>query len=165
MILFFQHHPLNTIRKKYPKSEITFLTLTEYSSLLEMHPYIDILMTIDRSTKLSQLFYYNKFLQSKKYTIIFDLHNSIRSRLITFNFNCKIIRLKKPRFNRFLLFFLYINRFKNSFSVPRMYHNSIGEIWREGDDIPKTFLKISEMEKERSSKKIKIYLNQKNSLS
>ena len=42
--------PLNTIRKKYPKSEITFLTLTEYSSLLEMHPYIDILMTINRST-------------------------------------------------------------------------------------------------------------------
>ena len=97
--------PLNTIRKKYPKSEITYLTLTEYSSLLEMHPYIDILMTINRSTKLSQLFNYNKFLKSKKYTIIFDLHNNIRSRIITFNFNCKIIRLKKPRFNRFLLFF------------------------------------------------------------
>ena len=86
--------PLNTIRKKYPNSEITYLTLTEYSSLLEMHPYIDILMTINRSTKLSQLFNYNKFLKSKNYTIIFDLHNNIRSRLITFNFNCKIIRLK-----------------------------------------------------------------------
>ena len=42
--------PLNTIRKKYPKSEITYLTLTEYSSLLEMHPYYDILMTINRSS-------------------------------------------------------------------------------------------------------------------
>ena len=82
--------PLNTIRKKYPKSEITFLTLTEYSSLLEMHPYIDILMTINRSTKLSQLFNYNKFLKSKKYTIIFDLHNSIRSRIITFNLIVKL---------------------------------------------------------------------------
>ena len=68
-----------------------------------MHPYIDI-MTINRSTRLSQLFNYNKFLKLKKYTIIFDLHNSIRSRLITFNFNCKIIRLKKPRFNRFYCF-------------------------------------------------------------
>ena len=147
--------PLNTIRKKYPKAKITYLTLAEYSSLLEMHPHIDTLMTINRSTKLSQLFNYNKFLKSKKYTIIYDLHNSIRSRLITLNFNCTIIRLKKPRFNRFLLFFFYINRFKNSFSVPRMYHNSIGEIWRKGDDIPKTFLKISEIEKNEALIKIK----------
>ena len=57
--------------------------------------------------------------------------------------------------NRFLLFFLYINRFKNSFSVPRMYHNSIGEVWRKGDDIPKTFLKISEIEKNEALTKIK----------
>ena len=86
--------PLDTIRKKYPKSEITYLTLTEYSSLLEMHPDIDILMTINRSTKLSQLLNYNKFLKSKKYTIIYDLHNSIRSKIITFNLNCKIMKLK-----------------------------------------------------------------------
>ena len=47
-----------------------------------------------------------------------------------------------------------------------MYHNSIGEIWRKGDDIPKTFLKISEIEKnEGSNKSQKNYLNQRNSLS
>ena len=36
-----------------------------------------------------------------------------------------------------------------------MYHNSIGEIWRKGDDIPKTFLKISEIEKNKALAKIK----------
>ena len=146
--------PLNTIRKKYPKSEITFLTLVEYSSILEMHPFIDILMTIDRSTKLSQLFYYNRFLKSKKYTIIYDLHNSLRSRMITLNLNAKIKRLKKPRLNRFFLFYFYTNRFTNSFSVPKMYHKSIGKIWKEGDDIPRTFLKISEVEIREASKRI-----------
>ena len=45
-----------------------------------------------------------------------------------------------------------------------MYHNSIGEIWRKGDDIPKTFLKISEIEKNEALTKIKNYLNQRNSL-
>ena len=36
-----------------------------------------------------------------------------------------------------------------------MYHNSIGEVWRKGDDIPKTFLKISEVEKNEALTKIK----------
>ena len=36
-----------------------------------------------------------------------------------------------------------------------MYHNSIGEVWRKGDDIPKTFLKISEIEKNKALTKIK----------
>ena len=39
---------LRTIKLSYPDAQITFLTLDEYTPLLEYHPDIDLLLSISR---------------------------------------------------------------------------------------------------------------------
>ena len=43
---------LRTIRSSYPKAQITFLTLDEYAPLLEYHPDIDFLLSINRRSNI-----------------------------------------------------------------------------------------------------------------
>ena len=149
--------PLRTIRKKYPKSQITFLTLNSYASLLEFHPDIDVLISIERNCSIFQLLKYSKLLAYNNYSIVYDLHNSMRSRLITLRCKNYVKRISKPRLNRFLLFYLFYNRFKNNFSVPLMYHLILKDFWNKKDKIPASVLKVTQNEKAKSYEKLKLY--------
>ena len=144
--------PLKTIRKVFPDSPITFLTLSTYAPLLEMHPDIDSLLSIKRKQSLKDLLYLRKFLSQKRFEFVYDLHNSIRSNILTFRISKNIYRLKKPRLKRSILFFLHINKFDNGFSSLKLFHNNIGSIWNDKDEIPATHLKVSKYEKEKASK-------------
>ena len=148
---------LRTIRNKFPKSEITFLTLDTYAPLLEFHPDLDILISIKKSLSFYGLFKYSKFLSNKNFSIVFDLHNSIRSKILIFGLKSKKHILIKPRWKRFMLFYLFYNLFKKDFSTVRMYHNYLGKIWHYKNKIPKSFLKITSNEKRRALLKLKSY--------
>ena len=111
--------PLKTIRKLFTNSQITFLTLSEYVPLLEPTD-IDILVSIKRGHRLHRLIEVRNYLKSKRFNIIFDLHNSIRSNIVTYQISEKIFRIKKPRFLRYLLFFFHINKFSQNFSIFRL---------------------------------------------
>ena len=144
--------PLKTIRKVFPDSQITYITLNEYAPLLEMHPDIDVLIPIKRHQNFNKLLEIRNFLKSKKFNFIYDLHNSIRSNIITYKIPGKIYRIKKPRLARFFLFFFHVNRFEKTFSSIRVFHDNIGDIWDENDKIPPTHINISAFEKEKASK-------------
>ena len=45
--------PLNTIRNSNPYAKITFLTLSTYAPILENHPDIDRLLTIEKSWSIN----------------------------------------------------------------------------------------------------------------
>ena len=65
---------------------------------------------------------YSRRLASKGYDLVIDLHDSLRSKVIRRAFKGSTVRrYQKPRLNRWLLFYLYINRFSNDFSVVREY--------------------------------------------
>ncbi len=149
--------PLRTIRETYPKSEITFLTLDVYAPLLHFHPDLDVLITMKRKSSLYSLYMYSKFLRAKKYSIVFDLHNSLRSKIVTLSLRGKVKKIIKPRLSRFLLFYLFYNNFNNSFSVPRMYHFFIKNNLAEKMEFPKTFLKVSKNESKQSLSTIRSY--------
>ena len=149
--------PLKTIRKVFPDSQITFITLSEYAPLLEMHPDIDFLISIKRNQSFNKLLELRRYLKLKKFNFIYDLHNSIRSNIITYKISEKIYRIKKPRLLRSFLFFLHVNKFEKTFSSLRNFHNNIGEIWNKNDRIPPTNIKISIFEKEKAIK----YINYK----
>ena len=142
--------PLKTIRKAFPDSQITFLTLNTYAPLLEMHPDIDSLLSIKRKQSVKELLEVRKYLRDKTFQVIYDLHNSIRSNFLTFGISKKVYRLKKPRLKRSGLFFFHINKFNKEFSSLRLFHDNIGSIWKDKDEIPSTFLKISKFEKEKA---------------
>ena len=138
--------PLKTIRRAYPDAQITFLTLDTFAPLLEYHPDIDALVSISKRMSLIELWGFADHIRRKQYRHIFDLHNSIRSNLVTLRGASPVYQLKKPRWNRFLLFYFHHNEFASDFSTLKMYHEHLGSIWNENDDLPATLLKVSNYE-------------------
>ena len=145
---------LRTIRRAYPKAQITFLTLDEHTPLLEYHPDIDFLLSIGRRSTFMELWDFSKYLYRKDYSLIFDLHNSIRSNIVTFHSKGPLYQLKKPRLKRAILFYFHKNNFGKDFSTRKMYHNYIGPIWNNGDHIPPTLLTLSKHELNRAHKRL-----------
>ena len=138
--------PLKTIRLAYPDAQITFLTLDTFAPLLEYHPDIDALVSISKRMSLIELWGFADHIRRKQYRHIFDLHNSIRSNLVTLRSSSPVYQLKKPRWNRFLLFYFHHNEFGSDFSTLKMYHEHLGSIWNENDVLPATLLKVSNYE-------------------
>ena len=138
--------PLKTIRRAYPDAQITFLTLDTFAPLLEYHPDIDALVSISKRMSLIELWGFADHIRRKQYRHIFDLHNSIRSNLVTLRSSSPVYQLKKPRWNRFLLFYFHHNEFGSDFSTLKMYHEHLGSIWNENDVLPATLLKVSNYE-------------------
>ena len=142
--------PLNSLRNAFPRAQITFLTLDQFSPLLEYHPDIDYLISINKQSTIRELLELRRYLMAKDYDIIFDFHNSIRSNILTYNYNCKFYQIKKPRWNRFLLFLFHKNQFETDYSAIKMYHEAIYPITSKKNYFPKTKLSVSNYEKEKA---------------
>lgn len=148
--------PLKTIRQKFPNAQITFLTLDTFAPLFEFHPHIDALIGIDKNKSLRGLWDFSHYINQQRYHHIFDLHNSLRSNLVTLWNSGPISQVEKPRWKRFMLFQFHENQFSENFSTRFMYHQYLGEnIWREGDPIPDTFLSVSDREKSLADELVK----------
>ena len=134
--------PLKTIRTAYPDAQITFLTLDIFSPLLEFHPDIDALVTLSKKASFFELYSFRKYLKSKNYSIIFDLHSSLRSKILCLNTTSTLLRVRKPRLSRFLLFRFHLDTFSKDFSTLKMYHESLTFIRNTQKQIPKTYLRV-----------------------
>jgi len=142
--------PLKTIRTAHPDAQITFLTLDRFAPLLEFHPDIDRLISISGKMSIRQLWIFSQYIQRNKYDLTYDLHNSLRSNVVTFNSRSETYQLRKPRWNRMMLFHFHQNYFDPQFSTRSMYHEHLGPIWN-GDHgaIPPTLLRLSAGELQR----------------
>ncbi len=140
--------PLRSIRYAYPNADIHFLTLDTFSPLLEGHPDIDQLLILIKSAKYSDIKRTGKHLNDSRYDLVIDLHNTLRSKII-----CKQIRkspkhiLKKPRWNRFKLFYFHRNDFPTDFSQIQLLHTPIRSLLSKVEHFPYTHLYISDTEK------------------
>ena len=146
--------PLSTIRTAYPDSEITFLTLDKFAPLLEFHPHVDRLLSIPSNSSIRYLWEFSRYLDRNAYGLIYDMHNSLRSNIVTFHSKSQTYQLRKPRFNRMMLFHFHENYFQSQFSARSMYHEHLGPIWNgDHDTIPPSLLRLSgsELEKGKSS--------------
>jgi len=90
--------PIHTIKVHFPKSRIDIITLDEYAEILLGHPSVNRIIQISRDFKYKQLKYIGNKLSLRKYDLVIDLHNVIRSRIILkyIRVSKKII-YKKPR--------------------------------------------------------------------
>ena len=142
--------PLRSIRNTFPNAQITFLTLDNFSSLLEYHPDIDCLVSINKRFTIRELIDFRNYLKKKRYDIVFDLHNSIRSNFLVFNNHNTLYQIKKPRWKRLLLFLFHKNKFETNFSVIKMYHEAF-----DTDSIktnfPLTSLRVSKYERKKAN--------------
>ena len=140
--------PIHTIKVHFPKSRIDIITLDEYAEILLGHPSINRIIQISRDFKYKQLKYIGNKLSLRKYDLVIDLHNVIRSRIILkYIRGSKKIIYKKPRWKRFSLVEFNKNDFENEFSQRWLYHQCLNEILRNGYNIPDNKLVIKNSEK------------------
>lgn len=110
--------------------EIHWVTRADFAPLLEGHPAITKLWTLDRKTGIKGLLRLVAQLRHVGFTHIYDAHNNLRSHFIgwalgppwdlTRIFNPpELLRKSQKRFLRFLLFRFHINRFEKPFSGQR----------------------------------------------
>lgn len=74
----------NNIKKKFPRSEVTFFTYDYASAVLENNPYIDRIITVkaEELKKISNLLIQVKSIRRYGYDIIFDPYSKFQSRII-----------------------------------------------------------------------------------
>ena len=136
---------LKSIKTTYKNVEIHYLTLDKFSSILEIHPNIDRIIVLNSDSGSTELMQLNRYIKLSEYDKVFDLHGSIRSRIVTLGLSKITTRVKKPRISRFFLYQFHINMFPKKYSAQVMYHQCI-----QGYDmasIPDTLLVVSKVEK------------------
>lgn len=109
--------------EKYPEHNIDYLVLERFAPLVAhfQHRPSEIL-PFPPTVSARELPAYSRRLASKGYDLVIDLHDSLRSKVVRRAFKGSTVRrYQKPRLNRWLLFYLYINRFSKDFSVVREY--------------------------------------------
>ena len=146
---------LLTIKTLFPKSEVHFLTLDRFSSILENQPNVDRLIVLNSKSGYKDLLGLNNIIKKSNYDKIFDLHSSIRSLIITLGLNDIVSRIKKPRLFRFLLFQFHVNLFPKNFSAIHMYHQCLDTNLES--DYPSTHLVVTSLERKIAKKMLKEY--------
>lgn len=115
---------LRVLRKRYPEATIHYLTKEEFAPLVEHSPYIDRVITIARGARLRDLARLKSDLirtNGDDYDIVFDLHNSIRSRYFRFGMGKETGVVRKPTFKKWLLVRFKKNLLQPITTIPELY--------------------------------------------
>lgn len=119
---------LESLKQKFPNSEIHWLVRSEFKALIKNHPLIDQVHSLDKGSKFSALYSMYKHLKKENFQRVYDAHNNTRSNLLSLLFwKQKLLRkikwLERPknRFKRFLLFKFRINLFPWPFVLMQSY--------------------------------------------
>lgn len=108
------------IHESVPTAKIHFITRAEFSQLVQTHPNLEKVFSLERKDGFSGLLKMIRELRKEKYTHIYDAHNNLRSFLIRFLIlgPKKLVR-PMHRWKRFLLLNFHIDLFEKPFSGQR----------------------------------------------
>ncbi len=93
---------VRALRKRFPSSTIDFLVKSEYAALIQHNPNISRVIEFPAVGKFSELRRLRTAIQRTGYDLIVDIHDSIRSRYLSFG-HPRIARINKRKVARFLL--------------------------------------------------------------
>lgn len=103
-----------------PEVDVHWVTRLDLAPLLENHPHIKKIWTLDRKTGLKGLFSLLWQLRREKFTHVYDAHNNLRSHILSWGlFPSHLLRKSQKRWKRFLLFRLRKNTYQMPFSGQR----------------------------------------------
>lgn len=117
--------PLGTLRNHFPAAEINFLTLYHFRSLLADHPAVTRVLTIDQKAGVQALMALARKLNRRRYDLIVDLHQSLRSKILLLFIRSRTVAIKKPRWQRFLYMILHKNTFPEDYSYQMLLHKPL----------------------------------------
>lgn len=116
-----------SLRRRFPEAEIQWVTREDFRPLVESHPAVSRVWSINRHQRLRQLVGLAWRLRRQRFTHVYDAHNNLRSHVIGWaikgfldwrRVSGRVRFLRRPiyRIKRFLLFRFRINLFPQPFS-------------------------------------------------
>lgn len=118
---------IGKVKETWPQAEVHFCTRSEFAPLIENHPGLDHLWTLDKQMGLSGLLKLASDLKAVSFTHVYDCHNNLRSRVLSLCLNGvfgwrkwlknhRFLRRPIYRWKRVLLFRFRRNTFPQPFS-------------------------------------------------
>ncbi|MAX67827.1 MAG: glycosyltransferase family 9 protein [Bacteriovoracaceae bacterium] len=109
---------ISWLKYSYPTCKISFVTSSSFAPVLEGHPHIDQILTIDRKRgveDIKQLWMLScQLRKDKSLSLLIDLHNTLRAKVIRFFcYQIPSLVVDKRSFRRFLLIKFKIDLLKN----------------------------------------------------
>jgi ADP-heptose:LPS heptosyltransferase len=118
------------LKQQIPDAEIHYLTKNKFKSILAGNPFIDQLHTIEKSIDelIPELIKYG-------FDVIIDLHNNLRTRVLTLKLGIKTYRFTKLNFKKWIYIRFKINQMPNIHIVDR-YFDAVKELGVKNDKLP-----------------------------
>ena len=99
---------IQSVKDKFPNSEIHFLIKSEFVDIIKSHSLIDISLSLTKNLVLKAESLGKT--SNNNYDIIYDIHSVFRTRVLSFFLRNHLFKqIKKPRLGRFMLFYAYQN--------------------------------------------------------
>jgi heptosyltransferase-2 len=115
---------LRALRGRFPMAEIDFMTKREFAPLVRFSPHVTRTLEIEGSWGVRELARMKARLIGENggdYDIVFDLHNSLRSRYVRAGLGLETAVFRKPTLAKWLLVHRKINRLRPIVPVPERY--------------------------------------------
>jgi len=145
----------SVLRNHYPNATIDFVIKEKFRPLVEPNNHNIGIIEFDEKTGFSGWISICRRLKAEKYDYFLDMHNNIRSRILSvFLWNTKKTHFVKPRLRRFLLFYFWINLFPKTYNLITEYLKTLTllNIYVESG---KTDIRLKESVEKTAHKKLK----------
>jgi heptosyltransferase-2 len=113
---------IRLLRKAFPESEIDFVAKRRFSDLVRHDPNLNFTYEYDPEDGIRGLWHLSKRLNEKRYELVLDLHNSIRSRLLCNSIHAdRRLSINKHIFKRTMLVWFKKNLYTTIVSTVDRY--------------------------------------------
>ena len=93
---------VRTLRHRFPQIHIDFLLKSEYADLVRYNPHVNRVIEFPSGGSIGDLIRLRRAIRSERYDLVVDIHDSIRSRLLSLGAR-KVVRVDKRKLARWLL--------------------------------------------------------------
>lgn len=126
---------LRALRRKFPDASVHFMVREDYAQLVAHSPHVDRIVRLPRGTRFRDLLKWKSAIiaEEKEYDVVFDLHDSLRSRHVRVGLGRSLYRLRKPTFAKWLLVHRKIDRLQPIVPIPLRYLDVGCELGLEDD--------------------------------
>ncbi len=137
---------VKALRREYPQAQIDFLVQARYAPVVRaFNPVPDQIIPFP-AIGAAQLPAFARGLSRQPYDLLIDLHDSLRSKLLRRLISARAKRVyRKPRLKRWLLFYLWLDRFAADFSVAGEYLRYAGLTADPADARPRMAIPAQEL--------------------
>lgn len=115
---------LRVLRRRFPDAAIHYLTKQEFAPLIDQSPHLNRVITIGTNDGVRELgLLKNTLLQEigGGYDVVYDLHNSLRSRWFRSRIGNRVVVIKKPSLKKWLLVRFKWNLLRPIVPIPERY--------------------------------------------